>query len=78
MVRLTLWSALADILPFFLLAASVMVFTYYVTLPIENLYLAFFSKIAIAFSLYTALAYLSGAQIMRETLDYLTHLRHKS
>ena len=55
-----------------------MAFTHYVTLPIENLYLALFAKIAIAFILYTGLAYLSGAEIMRETLGYLTHLRNKS
>jgi len=78
MVRLSLWSALADILPFFCLAAGVMAVTHYITLPIENLYLALFAKIAIAFSLYTGLSYLSGAQIMRETLGYLTHLRSKS
>lgn len=78
MVRLSLWAALTDIMPFFLLAAGVMACTHYVTLPIENLYLALVSKIAIAFILYTGLSYLSGAQIMRETLGYLTHLRSKS
>jgi hypothetical protein len=78
MVRLSLWAALTDIMPFFLLAAGVMACTHYVTLPIENLYLALVSKIAIAFILYTGLSYLSGAQIMRETLGYLTHLRSNS
>jgi hypothetical protein len=78
MVRLSLWSALADILPFFLLAAGVMAFTWYITMPIQNIFLALGVKIALAFSLYTGLSYLSGAQIMRETLDYIKHLHRKS
>lgn len=71
MVRLSLWSALKDVLPFLLLSVMVMAVTYLVTRGVENLYLRFASKIAIAAVLYITVMWLSGAKIMRESINYL-------
>ncbi len=72
MVRLSIWAVLKDIVPFFIFALGVMAATWYITEPIDNIYLKLISKIIIAGALYTGITYLSGAKIMRESINYLT------
>lgn len=70
--HLSLLDALKDVLPFFFLAFGVMCATWYITSPIDNIYLSLVSKIVIAALLYVGIAYVSGAVILRETMNYLT------
>ena len=53
-IRLNLFAALKDILPFAFIATAVMAATYYVTIGFANLYLLMASKIIIVGTLYTA------------------------
>lgn len=71
MIRLSLWSALKDVLPFLLLALSVMATTYIIASHIDNIYLRLIVKICLAAVLYVLLTWLSGAKILRETINYL-------
>lgn len=71
MVRLSLWSALKDVLPFLILATGVMIVTHFLTLGVENIYLRLTAKIVLAASFYVAVVWLSGAKILRESIDYL-------
>lgn len=71
LIRLSLWHVITDIVPFFVFAAGVMALTWWITKPIENLYLMFAAKVIIATILYIGITYLSGAKILRETLTYL-------
>ena len=73
LIGLRLWDALKDVVPFLLLAVGVMVATYFITLPIENIYLLLAAKILTAVVLYAGLTWLSGAKIMREAVSYLRH-----
>lgn len=70
-VRLSFLAVLKDVSPFFLFAASVVTATWYMTSPIDNVYISFVAKIVIAASLYIGITYLSGAVILRESIDYL-------
>ena len=49
--------------------------TWFVTRAIDSLILSLTLKILIAATLYTLLLWLSGSQILRESLHYLTHKR---
>ncbi len=53
-IGLKLRHALADILPYAIIAASVMAVTYYTARPIENIYVRLASKILLAMALYAA------------------------
>lgn len=70
-IRLSLFMALKDILPFAVIAMGVMAVTYYITLGLTNLYLLVSSKIIIAFLLYTALMWLSRSVTFRESIHYI-------
>ena len=72
-VRLRLLDVLKDIMPFCLLAGVVMVATALITSPITNIYLCCVAKVVIAVLLYVGLVYLSGARILRESIDYIRH-----
>lgn len=63
--------ALKDILPFAFLAALSMVITYYLTRGIENIYILLISRILIAGTIYLGAVWLTGAKILRESVDYL-------
>lgn len=69
-IRLGLWAVLKDVLPFALIAAGVMVVTYFLTRPITNLYLLFVAKVLLAAALYTGVMWISGAVTFRECLEY--------
>lgn len=71
LVRLSLWDALRDVLPFLLLSAATMAFAWWATRSIENIYLLLLSKILIAAPLYLGLVWLSGARIIRESVGYI-------
>lgn len=69
-IRLSPWSALADVLPYLGCAALVMGFTYWATLPIASLYLLLPARVALAAVLYVGLLWVSGAHTLREALEY--------
>lgn len=71
LIRLPLLDVLKDVLPFLLLAVGVMAATWFVAHSIENIFLSFFVKVITAVILYLGLTFLSGAKIMRESIDYL-------
>lgn len=76
-MRLSLFSALKDVLPFLFFAAIVMLATYNITSPITNIYLLLVLRIILAATLYVGITYLSGAKILRETLGYLRNIVRK-
>lgn len=69
-IGLKLRHALADILPYAIIAASVMAVTYYTTRPIENIYVRLASKILLAMALYTAAMWASRSVTFKETIHY--------
>lgn len=70
-IKLSLWLALKDVLPFAVIAAGVMVATFYATSGIQNLYLLMAAKIVMAAVLYSAILWLSGSVTFRESLRYI-------
>lgn len=70
-IKLTLRSALKDILPFFIISAGVMLLTYYLTLSVENQYLLIVSKIMLAVFLYLLVMWASKSVVFRESLLFL-------
>ncbi len=75
LIRLSVWDALRDVVPFFAIALGVMAFTWWATRGIESLLLLLICRVALAASLYIIIMYASGARIMRESIVYL--LRRK-
>lgn len=71
MIRLSFWSVIKDIIPFFIFATIVMLVTWFVTQHIDNMVLRLISKIVIAVILYCGITFVSGAKIMRESIDYV-------
>lgn len=74
-IHLGFVAALKDVLPFASIAAAVMLLTYYLTMPIENIYLLATAKILIAALLYVSIMRISGSVTFKECLHYL--LRRK-
>lgn len=70
-IKLSLWLALKDVLPFAVIAAGVMAVTFYATSGIQNLYLLMAAKIVMAAVLYSAILWLSGSVTFRESLRYI-------
>lgn len=60
-----------DIVPFLAIAGGVMIATHFLTLNIDNIYLLFVSKIAIAGLLYILIMWMSGAKTFKESIQYL-------
>lgn len=69
-IGLKLHHALADILPYAVIAATVMVITYYSTRSIENIYLRLASKIVLAAALYIAAMWGSRSVTFKESIQY--------
>ena len=65
------WWAACDTLPFLCFTLAVLGVTWWLTLPIENLWLLLLLRIFLAAVMYGGLMWISGAKIMRETLGYL-------
>ena len=61
---------LMDIIPFFLIASSVMVITHYLSSPITNLSILLISKILIAVTLYISIMWLIQSKTFKEALEY--------
>ena len=76
LIGLRLAETLRDTLPFLVFALLVMGFTWWVTRPIHNLWLLLVTKTLLAALLYAGVMWLSGARIMRESIEYLTHRKH--
>lgn len=75
LIGLKWWWTACDTMPFFIFTIGVLAVTWWLTLPIGNLWLLMLSRIAIAATLYTGLVWISGARIMRETIEYLFRKR---
>lgn len=69
-IKLSLFQALKDILPFALTAGGTMLVTAYITHAITNIYLLFIAKIIIAAAIYTIIMWLSGSVTFKESLQY--------
>jgi len=65
--------ALKDILPFLVFTLIVHGFTWWATIDIPIMWLRMVSRIIMAAVLYAGLMWISGAKIMRETIEYLGH-----
>lgn len=76
LIGLRLWEALSDVLPFLILSAACMALTWWITRPIESLWLLLLAKVVLAAVFYVTAIWISGARIMRESVDYLLHRHH--
>ena len=76
LIGLKLREALSDVLPFLLVSAGCMLLTWWATRSIQSLWILMTSKVIVAVVLYIGVMWLSGAHIMRESVNYL--LRRKS
>ena len=65
-------------MPFFLIAAGVMAFTYIITLSITNLVVLLFARIVLAVVLYGGIMKLSHAKIFEESVEYLFKKKRKT
>ena len=70
-IRYPFLSALKDILPFLLIAASTMLITYFATRWIESLLLLLIVRILLAAIIYVGLLWILGAKILKECIGYL-------
>ena len=71
LIRLRLWDALRDVLPFFFISVAVMGGTWWLTQSIQNTWLLLISKIITAIVLYSGIMWISGARIMQESIQFL-------
>ena len=69
---------LRDLLPFMMIALAVMVATYFLTLPISNIYVLLVARVVIAVALYALTMKLLRAKIFEECVEFLRTRRHKS
>ena len=69
---LSFMDAMKDIMPFLVFTLAVLAVTWWLTCGITNLWILLFSRILIASVLYAGIMWVSGANIMRESLRYLT------
>lgn len=72
-IRLRLFQALKDIMPFAIISGGIMIATYYITLFMQNIYLLFVSKVIIASSLYMIIMWCSGSITFKESIQYVRH-----
>ncbi len=71
LIGFRLRDALADVVPFFALAAAVMLGTWFLARPIDNMWLRLAVKIVCAAVLYTSILWLCRAAILREGIEFL-------
>ncbi len=76
MIRLRFRDVFKAVTPFFVFASTVMLATWYVTQGIDNIILRLISKIIVAVILYCGITFLSGAKIMRESIDFVLKRKH--
>ncbi len=65
------WSMMRDLLPFLLITLVVMAVTYFVTLPLGNLYLLLIARVIIAVALYSLIMKLLRAKIYEECVEFI-------
>lgn len=70
-IQLTLYAMLKDLSPYLLLSATLVIGTYYVTLPIENLYLSMAAKVAMVAGFYALILWRLQSVIFRESIEFL-------
>lgn len=70
---LTLAQMLRDVFPFTLIAAFSTLAAGYASSLVSGIYLSLTVKVVVAFTLYTGLMYISGAQTFRDCVGYLFH-----
>ena len=71
-IRLSIWKAAIDMLPFLFIAAVTMTVTYFSTTFISNIYLLLASRIIMAAVLYMAVLWMLHANILRECINWLS------
>lgn len=71
-IRLSLWNALKDTVPFAGVGTATMVATYYITIGISNIYLMLIAKIILAIAIYSLIMWLSKVAIFKESIKYLS------
>lgn len=72
-IGLRLTDSLKDTVPFLLIAAVSMGVTAWLTEGIENVVLLLIVRIALAAALYLGLVWLTGAKILRESIQFIRH-----
>ena len=68
---LSFMDALKDIMPFLVFTLAVLALTWWLTNGFTNLWLLLISRVLIAAVLYAGIMWVSGAKIMRETIQYI-------
>lgn len=71
LVGLKFTDVLKDIMPFLIITIVLFKIVVYLTLSIDNVYLSFLTKVLLAAVLYVSSVYLSGAKIMRESVEFI-------
>ncbi|MBQ8223760.1 MAG: lipopolysaccharide biosynthesis protein [Bacteroides sp.] len=70
-IGIRLIHALKDVLPFALIASGVLLLTYFLTLPISNIYLRLAGKVLLAAALYIGTMWLCRSVTFMESMEYL-------
>jgi O-antigen/teichoic acid export membrane protein len=70
-ICMSTYEAILDVSPYFVLSLASIAISYYTTLGITNIYLALFSKIAIAVAVYCIALWLLGSTIFKETIHFI-------
>ena len=70
-IRLPLWKALKDVVPYAGIALFTMAVTYLFSRQITNIYLLILTKITVAAIIYTGLMWITGSETFKESLSYL-------
>lgn len=64
---------LKDTAPFLIISSVAFGAAYYICISMENIYVAFFSKLIIMASVYLSILWFLKAQILRESVDFICH-----
>ncbi len=70
-INLSILQALKDILPFAFISGGVMALTYFITEPLDNLWLLLLARIVVAAIIYMLIMKYSGSVTFKESMDYL-------
>ncbi len=76
-IRLSFWSMLKDLAPFFLVSVASILTAYFLTRSIENIYIAITAKIILTAATYSLIMWLSGSVIFRESLAFFKRMGNK-
>lgn len=74
-IKLSLWAALKDILPFAFTAVGSIAASAFITRGIENIYFLFAAKIVTTALLYFLVLWICKAQVLKESIAFLTKRR---